>query len=287
MVFLVGFVLISLLSPVPVSAKRKTTRTPRVVTYTVKLPAKRSGELGSATPVLAQLVETPASTDREGFAPRGRPRVGAYSGGIGSRANVSVRGFWQRKPLPTDARVRVTITGPDGLRAYLLINGSPGESSVRDLFAGAADPQRPVAVHPDFSFHLRPRYPLGRYSVTAVANGRRAQTSFEVAVPPRPSGVSAFATRVRRSDPIVLTWAGYPPGSPIGLLTYVRRETSEREYAWEFFARFTPVPTDQYGSLEIDLPTDDAVPGDYCFATDEAGPGACRFSDGINVVSLY
>lgn len=282
-------VLVAVLPPAATSAKPKSNRPKRNVTFTVNLPAKRAGALGDAKPVLASLEVIvpgifPPEDVQYGFFGRflliaqqlfTRAQIDVPATvAIGSKFEVGIDGFWA---WPEGSPpVRVVITDPDGQRAHLVLNGRSGQI-VGDVFSEATDPKRPLPVSSSFSTVLRPQYPIGDYRIVAsAANGQSARATFTVVVPSLPSGINVVRRFVTRGETIVLTWAGYPPGSPIGLLMYVRRPTDVAgTFVWEFFARFEPVPTDEYGSLEIGLPTDDAEPGNYCFVTDEPKARGC------------
>ncbi len=292
-VALAAVVVVGLLSPCSVAAKRTAKKSARIVTYTVNFPVRRSGELAAAKPVLAALPELgftgPGYCDEDVDMPRARRPVVEVEGlSLGSGACVILRGFWAReKPRRGEAPVRLTITDPEGRRAYVAIRRQvaeenfDGPSLIPDVFARGSDLARPVVVDTHFRFLLRPSYPVGRYSFVASAkNGRTARRSVVADVPTKPFGPIVYQS-ASPQEPIRLIWAGYEPGTPIGLLMYVRKavDTPDR-FAYEFFARFTAVPADANGLLEIAIPPEGAIPGVYCFVTDEPAPFGC----GLNAV---
>jgi hypothetical protein len=281
---------ITAMSPTLVEAKKTTTTKKRpAVTYTSTFPTTRSGEIGNAKPTFAAFEDLGYTDGSEDFLPTDRPRVNTpESAWIGGEVYVSVRGFWSREPRKTDAAVTLTITDPEGRRAYMLLTGD--YRLVPDIFAEGADRRFPASVGPDFTFFARPKYPLGKYSLVATsAKGRRARASFTLVVPERPTGLRIITQVTGRPlntvrDEVRVTWAGYLPASPIGLLIYKAKPIAgPTRFEYEFFARFEPIPTDENGSLEMDISTKGAAPGRYCFVTDEATPSGCG---GENTIQL-
>jgi hypothetical protein len=275
---------IGAMSPSPAEARRTTAKKGRIVTYTSTFPRVKSGEAGTAratfatfSEVLGVLVTRPAD-----FLPTDRPTINTgVSKTVGRATSIVVRGFWSDVPSASDPPVSLVITDPAGRHAYLRLTGN--DRLVSDVFAEGADRRHPSIVGPDFSFILRATYPLGRYSLVATSpDGRRAQTSFTPDVPEWPTG-PLFLVLPASSDAngvvgktVRITWAGYPPGAPVGLLIYRSIPTAPPKlYEYEFFARFAPIPTDEHGSLEMNIATDDAPPGRYCVLTDEAAQGYC------------
>jgi hypothetical protein len=281
---------VAAMSPAPAEARRSTTTKKRqAVTYTSTFPNTRQGDLGSAKPTFAAFADLAAFRDSPDFQPSDRPliRTGDRTP-IGSVAYVRVRGFWSGYPSPTDPPVTLTITGPLGRRAYVRLTG--GDRIVPDVFAEGADRRNPVLVGPDFLFLARPSYPLGMYTfVAASAAGRQARASFSLVVPDRPTGLriilptDTLPMNSSVGEPLRITWAGYPAGSQIGLLIYKAKPIAgPTRFEYEFFARFAPIPTDDNGSLEMDISTDGAAPGRYCFVTDEPNPLGC-FDNTVNL----
>jgi hypothetical protein len=296
---------IGAMSPSPAQARKTTTKKGRIVTYTSTFPRVKSGEPGTAMATFATFVEVlPGYVERPAdFLPTDRPKITtSESSSVGGVTSVVVRGFWSDSPTASDPPVSFTITDPAGRRAYLLLTGPADEATIHelcivacngrlvsDVFAEGSDRRHPKIVGPDFSFFLRATYPLGRYSLAATSTGGlRADKSLTVVAPQSPTGLHFMVLTARSTasgvegETVRITWAGYAPGTPIGLLIYRSIPTAPPKlYEYEFFARFAPIPTDENGSLEMNIATDDAPPGRYCLVTD-----GTTFSDCPNYAVL-
>ena len=267
-----------------IGASRKRGRT-----YVVSLPASVSGTPRDAPTSLPKLPDLLLSA---GPAPRAQPKILLVGVTRGTVGKVMVEGFWRGAPAPGEPGVKVRITGPGGRRARLVIERRASSSEfLADPFEEGADRIRLRRVPDRFDVLWAPDLPLGRYVVSAVAGTKKAALAFVL----RPATVPHVVIAAGRSrypvarpgEPVRVTMSGFAAEEKVGITIYRERDAAAPGGAggFDFFAEVVAVPVSEDGWLEMDVATDNAVPGHYCFVVDRVRPASFR-CPGVDTVLI-